>query len=475
MGDSRTTRWQRITLATLFVGYAGYYVCRSNLSVATPLLLDEYKGSGITKADIGKIATIGVLVYAIGKAVNGLLGDFLGGRGLFLAGMVASVACTFLFGVASGLAVFAVIWGVNRFVQSMGWNALMKIASRWYPVSIHATVMGVLSLSYLLGDAAARLYLGVFIGQGVGWRGLFLISGLTLAAIAAVSFFTLKSSPRDVGAEEPPANPDNLYGTAGEAPQAESLGRLLAPLLGNLTFWLVCVMNVGLTLIRETFNFWTPTYLKEAASLDEGAAARASGLFPLVGALSALAAGRLSDRLQGRHGLVAFPALVLLIGSLVVLGLVPTQGRPVLALGLVGGVAFFLMAPYSFCSGVIALDLGGKKGSSTAAGLIDCAGYLGATLSGWGMGALAQWYGWNVAFLALAGAALLTALATVLYGVRQELAHRRRARVAEAARALAESPVKDLVSKPAPLAGGDRVQRDIRGIQDESGSPRGGL
>jgi OPA family glycerol-3-phosphate transporter-like MFS transporter len=474
MGDAHTRRWQGITLATLFVGYAGYYVCRSNLSVATPLLLDEYKGS-ITKADIGKVASIGVLVYAIGKAVNGLLGDFLGGRGLFLAGMVASVACTVLFGLASGLVVFTVVWGVNRFVQSMGWNALMKITSRWYPISVHATVMGVLSLSYLLGDAAARLYLGLFIGGGVGWRELFFISGLTLAGIAAVSFFTLKSSPREVGALEPPANPDNLYGTAGDVPQAESLGRLLAPLLGNMTFWLVCLMNVGLTLIRETFTFWTPTYLKEATGLDEGAAARASGLFPLIGGFSALAAGRLSDRLRGRHGLVAFPALILLIGALVVLGLVPTQGRPVLALVLVGGVAFFLMAPYSFCSGVIALDLGGKKGSSTAAGLIDCAGYLGATMSGWGMGALAQWYGWNDSFLTLAGAALLTALATAIYGVRQEMTHRRRGRVAQAALALAKPPAENLVSNPAPLADDDRVQPDIRGIEDESGSPRSGL
>ena len=29
----RTARWQKITLAALFTGYAGYYVCRSNLSV----------------------------------------------------------------------------------------------------------------------------------------------------------------------------------------------------------------------------------------------------------------------------------------------------------------------------------------------------------------------------------------------------------------------------------------------------------
>lgn len=39
--DSHLFRWQVITFVTLWLGYAGYYVCRSNLSVAGPLLQAE--------------------------------------------------------------------------------------------------------------------------------------------------------------------------------------------------------------------------------------------------------------------------------------------------------------------------------------------------------------------------------------------------------------------------------------------------
>jgi OPA family glycerol-3-phosphate transporter-like MFS transporter len=425
MSDANTRRWRRITLLTLVTGYAGYYVCRSNLSVATPLLLDE-AGSGLTKESIGAVASLGVLLYSIGKVSNGLLADFLGGRLLFLAGMAASAVCTVLFGLAGGLAAFTLIWAVNRYVQSAGWGALMKIAARWFPASRHASVMGVLSLSYLLGDAAARLYLGLFIREGVGWRGVFFLSAGTLAALAVAGLFTLKDSPRDVGAAEPPVNPDNVFGAAGESPRPEGLGRLLAPLLASPIFWLVCVMNVGLTLIRETFNFWTPTYLVEATGLSAGVAAQASLLFPLTGAASAVLAGWLSDRLRGRHGRVALPALVLLAGVLALFSVTATRGNPALALLLIGAVSFFLMAPYSFCSGVMALDLGGKRGSSTAAGLIDSAGYLGATLSGWGVGALAQHAGWPTAFAALAAVAGLTTLAAGLYWLLHESSFGRR-------------------------------------------------
>jgi phosphonate degradation associated HDIG domain protein len=124
--------------------------------------------------------------------------------------------------------------------------------------------------------------------------------------------------------------------------------------------------------------------------------------------------------MKGKYGRVAFPFLLLLIVSLLVLSAARPTGHPVLALVLISAVSFFLMAPYSFCSGVIALSLGGKRGSSTAAGLIDGAGYLGGALSGWGIGSVAQRYGWSVAFVVLAGAAALTALATAVYWMRQE-------------------------------------------------------
>jgi len=61
MGDRRAGRWRGITLASLFTGYTGYYVCRSNLSVAGPLLLQEFGPSGMDKAALGAIASAGVL------------------------------------------------------------------------------------------------------------------------------------------------------------------------------------------------------------------------------------------------------------------------------------------------------------------------------------------------------------------------------------------------------------------------------
>lgn len=415
MSDPRLRRWQGVTLATLFVGYGGYYVCRSDLSVAAPLLLDDLS-AGLTEESLGTVASAGVLCYAAGKVVNGVLADFVGGRALFLFGMAASVACTVLFGLAGGLTAFTLAWAANRYVQSMGWGGLVQVASRWYPAAVQATVMGVLSMSYLLGDAAGRLYLGWFIDRGVGWRDVFFLAAATLGGIFVVSLFTLKGRPGDVGAAEPPPAPGSAFGAAaGE--RARGLGQLLGPLLRSPAFWFVCLLSLGLTAIRETFNFWTPTYLTRAAGMSPGDAAQWSMLFPLTGALAAALAGVAADRLRGRYGLILVPSLVLLTGALLLLRGLPVAGRPEVALAALSAVSFCLIAPYSFCAGALAVGLGGKRGSATAAGLIDSAGYLGGVLSGYPVGVLARRHGWPAVFLALAALAALTALTAAVYSL----------------------------------------------------------
>tara|TARA_R110002111_G_scaffold262851_1_gene341788 strand:+ start:34649 stop:36004 length:1356 start_codon:yes stop_codon:yes gene_type:complete len=429
MSKDPTRSWQRLTLLSLFLGYVGYYICRSNLAIATPLLLKEYAGMGITKIEIGTVASVGVMLYAIGKIINGYLADFLGGRLLFLTGMICSIIFSVLFGLVSGLTLFVIIWAFNRFFQSMGWVALVKTASRWFPVERHATVMAILSLSFLFGDAFARIYLGSLISLGesfsslsflADWRTVFFVAAISLTLITVFVYRTLKSSPNDVGLDEPSANPLNVYGAEGNHAERISIKAVLKPLLVSPLFWLICIMNFSLTLVRETFNFWTPTFLNEVVQLNIGSAAISSMLFPLVGGCSTYLAGITSDRLRGRHGRVVLPSLILLVLSLILLATIDVSGQPVLALTLLSLVAFFLMAPYSFLSGVMAIDLGGKRGCSTVAGLVDSAGYLGAILSGHTVGLIAQNYGWKMAFGGLAGICCTAIIAGTVYWLIQE-------------------------------------------------------
>jgi MFS transporter, OPA family, glycerol-3-phosphate transporter len=436
MPDSRLRRWQEITAASLFVGYAGYYLGRTCLSIAKPLMVDPQSGLELTQAQIGLVDSLGVVAYALGKVINGVVVEYFGGRRMFLVGMVGTILCTTAFGLSAGLPFFLGIWGVNRFVQSMGWPALVKTASRWYPLGRQATVMGFLSLSFLFGDALIRLYLGAIVWTGqrfhgaplailADWRAVFLIAAGTLGLIALLTAVFLRSSPRDLGLEEPIANPNNVFGASGQSAAPVPLAELILPLLESPIFWSICGINFGLTLVRETFNNWTPTYLKDVG-LSSGTAGMASLVFPLAGGIAAIVAGLLSDRLHGRHGRIVVPSLVLTTGCLYWMGAANVTGKPGEAIALIAITSFFLLGPYTYLTGVMALDLGGKRGSSTAAGLIDGAGYLGGIASGYGVAKIAQNYAWSGVFQMLAVACGLTLIFALTYLILNERGRRAR-------------------------------------------------
>ncbi|HVP48170.1 MAG TPA: MFS transporter [Bryobacteraceae bacterium] len=420
-------RWQILMVSLMVIGYSGYYLCRSNFSVALPMIIQELGTRGmhadVAQIRLGLIASLGVLAYAIGKFVAGGLSDFLGGRRTFLGGMAGSVLFTALFALSGGTPLFTLAWIGNRLVQSLGWAGVVKISSRWFSYSSYGTVMGIVSLSFLFGDAASRQFLAILIGYGFGWRSLFFTAAGVLFFWALVNTVLLKDTPQEIGEPEPPANPQNLF-ASGESDSAPmSIRSLLSPLLRSKVFLLVCLLSVGLTLVRETFNLWTPTYFAQTVGLSNADAAQKSALFPLFGGISVLLAGYLSDRMgKGARAAIILIGLLLAGLTLLVLAYGDFGGSRFWPVCLTALVAFLMIGPYSYLAGAIALDFGGKRGSATVSGIIDGSGYLGGVLAGDSMARISVAYGWRGAFAVLAAVCWVLSLAAAVYWLNQRRA-----------------------------------------------------
>ena len=200
--------------------------------------------------------------------------------------------------------------------------------------------------------------------------------------------------------------------------------QLLVPLAKSPKFWSLVILSALLTLIRETFNSWTPIYLTEELLMSDGDAATASMVFPLAGTFSALLGGYLVDRIPGAwRG--AIPLVFLVFLSINLAGLAAFaeyyQGEGtwaiVLALFLIGMTAMFLIAPYSFLDGVFTLELAGKQGCAATASIINGAGYIGAILSGVVTGVAADGSGWSLVFVILTVMAIISMGFQALYWV----------------------------------------------------------
>jgi OPA family glycerol-3-phosphate transporter-like MFS transporter len=417
----RFTLWHGATAFLLALGYSGYYFCRSDLSVVLPGLIQDLARHGATVSEaqirLGFIASVGTVAYALGKFVSGPLADLGTGRRNFLGGMAGSVVFTILFAMSGGFPLFTLAWIGNRLFQSQGWAGLVKVSSRWFSYTTYGSVMAVVSLSFLFGDAGCRWAMSALLAHGVGWRGVFYFAAGSLTVLWAITLILLRETPGERGLPPPEVNPRNVYAGEGTSIEYEraALAEILRPLLTSFAFWMVCLLAFGTTLLRESFNLWTPTYFVQFVGLSDSTAASRSALFPLCGGVSVLLGGFLSDKLgsNGRNLLVVAGMSACTV-CLVLMGRLPSHGGQWAPTILVGLVGFALLGPYSYLAGAMSLDFGGQRGSATAAGIIDGFGYLAGWLAGDTLARVSVAFGWRNAFLALAVVSLLTALVALV-------------------------------------------------------------
>lgn len=407
--DPATRKRGWVVVAALFIGYVGVYLCRKNLSVAVPLLQESFSAS---KEQVGIIASVGTMAYAAGKLLNGGLVDRIGARRGYLIAL-ASVA---LFGAAGAfapsIAMLAVFYGFNRYSGAAAWPAMIKFIPTWFGLSKTASVIGVLSLSYVLGGVAAVLVARQIVEFGGGWSAVMGWPSLMLVVLLVGAMLLVRTGPVDV---DEPFSVGSGASDSTEPPKPARRGGHYLRLLRSTQFRLACGISFTVTLVREAFNVWSVDFLHSVQAegeKDVAAAALHSVAFDLAGAVAILGIGVLYDRVtpSRRRWILCID----LVGLALVLALMPAVagGGPWAGVVLIAAVGLLVYGPFSLLSGVIAIESGGAKSAATAAGIIDGVGYIAGILAGVTLGRLLDIGGYTLGFNALAGVTLASAVLT---------------------------------------------------------------
>lgn len=386
-------------LGTLVVSYIGVYLCRKNLSVAVPLLQTAW---GLNKEEVGIINSASTITYACGKFCFGPITDRIGGRASLLSSMSLVAVFGALGAFAPSLTALVVIYSLNRLFGSASWGATLKLVPEWFGPAKLPLACGLLSLSFVFGGALAISFAGLIAGlTHDSWPAVLGLPSLVLVLLASISWWLL---PR-------PAKPDEPAAARAKTP-TYSLSRTLA-LFAERKFLVVIALSFTLTLLRETFNFWTVDFIRTegGAQVSSKVAALFSTPFDLFGAAGIVLMGWVFGRLQpaARQRL-----LVVILGSLtLLLAFLPEMfhfGLWVLGIG-VGLIGFLVYGPYSLLGGVLSVEVRGKEFAATVSGLVDGTGYIAGVLSGIVFGKLLMVGGYHLGFEAMAG---LTSISAVL-------------------------------------------------------------
>lgn len=389
-------------LGTLIVGYIGVYLCRKNFSVAVPLLQADL---GVTKAQVGVVASVSTLAYALGKFFFGPVIDRFGGRICFLLSLVGVAIFGGLGGMVTGLAALTWLYSANRLTGSAAWGGMVKLVPDWFTGKQLPLALAILSLSFVFGGALATLFAGeIAHWSNNSWRAVMGVPSLVLLVLVVVAWFILPKR----GSLGGPA--DSAVSTSDEA--RESSWERIKHVLAVRQLWIVLALSFGLTMFRETFNTWTVDFIKTEGgeAVSTRFAAFLATPYDLVGALGIIALGWVFGRLTGKG---RARLLVVILGLLaVLLWNLPNFFKHGLWLvtASVGLIGFLSYGPYSLLAGILAVEIRGPAYVATVAGFVDGIGYVASILAGRQFGQLVDFGGYRLGFQVLAGIAAACAL-----------------------------------------------------------------
>ena len=386
--------WRKRILVTTIITYSTFYLCRVNLSVAMPGIMEEFS---LTKTEIGSVLTALFMAYAIGQFINGQLGDRFGARRVVTIGIIASASLNIAFGFSNGLLMMILIWGLNGYFQSMGWAPTVKTVANWFPTKVRGKFGGLLGTSYQIGNAYSWALAGFVIGV-MGWRWGFFVPARIFLISGVHWFIRSRNAPEEVGLPTIENESNGIETTEVKKDHHLGFRFTIGTILKSRAIWIAGMSLFFVNIIRYGFIGWAPTFMFEVQKAAISVAAFKALAIPVAGIFGAIIAGYFSDRFFNcRRAPMTVIMLIILGVAALFYPTIPIDQWELSLVTLII-IGFMTYGPHVSIVSTIPMDFGTRKAAASTTGFIDGMGYIGAAITGVGSGILIDNYGWDSAF-----------------------------------------------------------------------------
>ena len=391
----RSLALQSFVAGTL--GYSLYYVCRTSLNVMKKPILD----SGMLDAtQLGIIGSALLFAYAIGKLVNGFIADHCNIKRFMATGLLVSTLANLTMGFiglfgsdnefvgqamipsAAVFVIFAIMWGINGWSQSMGAAPAIIALSRWFPLSRRGTFYGFFSASHNIGEWLSFIFVGSIVAAA-GWQWGFFGSALAGAIGVVIVLIMMHDTPESKGLP----SIEVLSGEAVEEKKKdESVGNIQKQVLRTPAVWILALASAFMYISRYSLNSWGILFLQEEKGFSLESATFIISINALLGILGTVLAGWMSDSLfKGDRKMPAFVSGILLSISYIIFIYGGNEYWVNVASMVLFGIAIGVLI--AFLGGLMAVDIVPRKATGAALGVVGIASYVAAGLqdviSGW--------------------------------------------------------------------------------------------
>ncbi len=363
------------------LAYSLYYVCRMSLSVIKQPLIDE---GVLTAGQLGLIGSALLFVYAVGKFMNGFIADYCNVRRFMATGLLLSSAVNLAmgalgilygaFGFASVIIFvsFAVLWGMNGWMQSMGPAPGVISLSRWFPQSRRGTWYGIFSASPYFGETISFIVTSAVVGA-FGWQYGFIAASAAGLAGSAIILFFVSDTPESKGL--PPVQ--TLSGEKLKKEDSLPTKELQKLILRHPGIWVIALSSSFIYITKYAVAGWGVLFLQKARGFSLEEASQVIAFSAAFGVLGTVLAGWLSDTVF--RGDRAKPAVLSgILGTASLALFLSAGGGFVLHVLYVSLFSLSVGVLYCIVAGLMAVDLVPRKATGAALGIVGISSYIAA-------------------------------------------------------------------------------------------------
>ncbi|PAA15244.1 MFS transporter [Pseudomonas fragi] len=309
--------YKTLTIFFLFLIGVVNYLDRSALSIANTTI---QKDLAISPMQMGVMLSAFSVAYAFSQLPLGALIDKLGSKLALGGSLVVWSVAQAAFGLFSSyghLVGLRVLLGIG---EAPVFPSAAKALSEWFDTQERGTATGWVWSSTCIGPCLAPPLLTVFMVH-LGWRGMFILTGV-MGLLLAVCWFKFYKSKAQYMAETGRAEPVPVQ-------QVKAVKVRWTSLFKDRNTWGAFLGFMGVIYMIWLNLTWLPGYFEREHGLDLYRTAWVVSLAYLFGALGTIVAGKCCDRLVARGMRVLASRKMMVI------------------LGLLGGALFTLIVAFT--------------------------------------------------------------------------------------------------------------------------------
>ncbi len=356
-----------------FLAYTSIYIARLNLTAAAPALKEL---SVLSASQIGLLGSAFSTVYAIGRLLNGQIGDrrppwFMICLGLLLAG-VANLGFS-LFPPFIGI---FLLWGINAYAQSMLWSSILCVIAAIYDGKQAGKMTSYMVTSVAVGNIIG-IVLNTWLVTRFGTAYAFVVPGFLTLIFAFQTLLAIKKVPFT------------------PAPEKEHIS--LPKLFRDRQVAASIFPTVMHGVMKDNISLWMTVFVVDRFQVDLSKSAMFVLFIPLIGFVGRIAypvVYRLFRYNEHRVSMFSF-GLCAVSAFVIILPAVTVVGATVLLSIIYAAVS---MINTSFLS-IFPMNYKESGNVSSISGMMDFFTYLGAGVSGFIYGIVIEKFGYVPMFV----------------------------------------------------------------------------